>query len=96
MPRTYNNLKPVTPLKVVKAIEPGETIPIDAKLHDLEEASRLLTEQFSSGFSLKSLRRLVKSDWTEGTHYIYVRNRLKLYLPAIQAWVISGGSGRSG
>ncbi|BAS55282.1 hypothetical protein NIES2135_54460 [Leptolyngbya boryana NIES-2135] len=93
MPRTYSVLKPVTPLKVVK---PVEAIPPDAKLHDLEETSKLLTDQFSGGFSVKSLRRLIKSDWTEGTHYLYVRKRLKFYLPAIQDWVVSGGSGRSG
>ncbi|MCU0551932.1 MAG: hypothetical protein MUC48_21555 [Leptolyngbya sp. Prado105] len=90
--RSYNDTKKVPPLTIVKPVVEQQRIPKDVKLYGIDTASKLLTEQYNDGFSEASLRRLVKSEFTEGIHYVRVGKKrlLKFHIDAIQAWVVGG------
>lgn len=87
--RTYSADKKVVPIQAKPPIS-NRQIPKDAKLHDITEASHLLTEQYGRGWSVKVLRRLIQSDeWVQGWHYIKHGKFYKLYLPAIRETILS-------
>jgi hypothetical protein len=66
-------------------------IPNDARLHNLREASQILTEQYQSGYSIGSIRRYIRiGAWNYGWHYTKTGNRYKIYIPAIQEWQVNG------
>lgn len=90
-PRNYLRNKKVTPNLQAVPQSPAR-IPATAKLLDLKEASSALTEQFGEGYSVTSIRKWVRNgDWTEGWHYVRRNKLIKVYLTAVQEWVVSGG-----
>ena len=69
-----------------------QTIPLDAKLYSIQTASKILNDQFERGFSTREIRRLIASSWVEGWHFVRRGKLIKIYLPAVQQWVMEGES----
>lgn len=87
--RRYNEsaIVPARPLKTVV-----KSIPLDAKLCNVRQASEILNEQFGGGFSEVNLRRLVRlQKFVEGVHYNKVGRSPRFYIPAVIEYVNSGG-----
>lgn len=88
-PRTYYPNKAVAPLRPVSRSKPLQEIPLDAKLYSLRNASWLLNEQFDGGFSDQEIRRLIRNgSWQEKWHYVRRGTRIKIYIPAVQEWLL--------
>jgi hypothetical protein len=65
------------------------TIPPDAQLHTIAQASAILTEQFQDGYSVSSIRLRIKCDWRFGWHYTKTGGRYKIYVKAVQDWQVN-------
>lgn len=92
-PRTYQPNKQVAAVTPLRREEGDRRIPTSAKLLDIKDASHKLTEQFGSGYSVSAIRRWVQNgEWIQNWHYTRRGRMIKVYLPAVQEWVVSGGS----
>ena len=87
MRRLYDSKKPLVP---VPSKQSDRSIPIDAKLLDLDVAAMQLTDLYGRGYSAASLRRLCKKEWVDGWHYTRRGTLYKIYLPAVQEWAVKG------
>jgi hypothetical protein len=65
------------------------TIPPDAQLHTIAQASAILTAQFQDGYSTSSIRLRIKLDWRFGWHYTKTGGRYKIYVKAVQDWQVN-------
>jgi hypothetical protein len=70
-----------------KAKAPPRKIPEGATLTSLKAASSALNEKYDGGYSMRTIRRLIKDGtWVFGWHYTRTGRLIKIYLPAAQEY----------